>query len=385
MAMPVEDSKLLSAVELISEKGFGGICEAMQLLVNEAMLVERSRYLQAEHYERKTERISYANGFKPKHLKTQMGELSLSVPQTRDGNFYPSFLEKGIRSERAFKIALAEMYVHGVSTRKVNDILEELCGFQVSSTEVSRASKLLDDELEEWKKRPLGRYHYLWIDARYEKVRQGGCVIDCAVLVAYGVDERGKRDILGVSVSLSEAEIHWRTFLESLVSRGLNGLKLITSDAHGGLKAALKAVFPSVPWQRCQFHLQQNAQAYVTKKSKKGEVAESIRAIFNAENLTEAERMLKLSISKYEKEMPQLAAWMEENIAEGLTVFNFPAVHRKRLRTSNIAERINQEMRRRTQIVRVFPNTRACERLVGAILMETYEIWQTDCVYLTVQ
>jgi putative transposase len=385
MAMHVNDSKLISAVELISEKGFAGMCEAMQVLLNEAMRVERNRYLQADHYERKTERISYANGFKPKHLKTQIGELSLSVPQTRDGNFYPSFLEKGIRSERAFKIALAEMYVHGVSTRKVNDILEELCGFQVTSTEVSRASKLLDDELAEWKKRPLGRYHYLWVDARYEKVRQGGCVIDCAVLVAYGVDERGKRDILGLSVSLSEAEIHWRTFFESLVSRGLNGLKLITSDAHGGLKAALKTVFPSVPWQRCQFHLQQNAQAYVTKKSKKGEVAESIRAIFNAENLTEAERMLKLSISKYEKEMPQLAAWMEKNISEGLTVFNFPAVHRKRLRTSNIAERINQEMRRRTQIVRVFPNTQACERLIGAILMETYEGWQTDCVYLTVQ
>ena len=385
MAMPVEDNKLLTAVELISEKGFGGMGEAMQLLVNEAMRVERGRYLQADHYERKSERVSYANGFKPKNLKTQLGELSLIVPQTRDGNFYPSFLEKGIRSERAFKIALAEMYVHGVSTRKVNEIIEELCGFKVNSSDVSRASKLLDDELKQWKERPLGRYTYLWLDARYEKVRQGGCVIDSAVLVAYGVDERGKRDILGVSVSLSEAEIHWRAFFESLVLRGLHGLKLITSDAHAGLKAALKAVFPSVPWQRCQFHLQQNAQAYVSKKSKKGEVAESIRAIFNAENLTEAERLLKLSMSKYEKEMPQLSAWMEVNISEGLTVFNFPAVHRKRLRTSNIAERINQELRRRTQIVRVFPNVQACERLVGAILMETYEVWQTDCVYLSVQ
>lgn len=385
MAMLVEDTKLLSAVELISEKGFLGMGEAMQILVNEAMRLERSRYLRADPYERKSERISYANGFKDKQLKTQIGELSLQVPQTRDGNFYPSFLEKGIRSERAFKTALAEMYVQGVSTRKVNEIIEELCGFAVTSSEVSRAAKLLDDELTKWRQRPLGRYIYLWLDARYEKVREGGCVIDCAVLVAYGLDERGKRDILGVSVSLSEHEVHWRTFFESLVTRGLHGLKLLTSDAHSGLKAALKAVFPSVPWQRCQFHLQQNAQAYVTKKSKKIEVAESIRAMFNAENLTEAQRLLKQSVLKYEKDMPALAAWMEENIPEGLTVFNFPSVHRKRLRTSNIAERINQEIRRRTRVIRVFPNIQACERIVGAILMETYELWQTDCTYLSVQ
>lgn len=385
MAMVVEDNKLLSAVELISEKGFLGMGEAIQILVNEAMKLERSRYLQAEPYERKSERISYGNGFKPKQLKTQLGELHLNIPQTRDGNFYPSFLEKGIRSERAFKLALAEMYVQGVSTRKVNEIIEELCGFEVSSQAVSRASKLLDDEITQWKQRPLGRYVYLWVDARYEKVRQGGCVMDCAVLVAYGLDEKGKRDILGFSVSLSESEVHWRAFFESLVTRGLHGLKLIISDAHSGLKAALKAVFPSVPWQRCQFHLQQNAQAYVAKRSKKTEVAESIRAIFNAENLAEAERLLKQSMNKYEKDMPQLASWMEENIPEGLAVFNFPSPHRQRIRTSNIAERINQELRRRTQIVRVFPNTKACERLVGALLMETYETWQTDTTYLKIQ
>lgn len=384
MAMQVEDNKLLSAVEVISERGFSGIGEAMQILVNEAMKLERSRYLQAEHYERKSERVSYANGYKPKQLKTQLGELNLKVPQTRDGNFYPSFLEKGIRSERAFKIALSEMYVQGVSTRNVNKIIEELCGFEVSSQEVSRAAKLLDDEITQWKQRPLGRYVYLWVDARYEKIREGGCVTDCAVLVAYGLDERGRRDILGVSVSLSESEVHWRTFFESLVTRGLHGLKLIISDAHSGLKAALKAVFPSVPWQRCQFHLQQNAQAYVSKKSKKMEVAESIRAMFNAENLAEAQRLLKQSINKYEKDMPQLAAWMEENIPEGLTVFNFPSTHRQRIRTSNIAERINQELRRRTQVVRVFPNAKACERLIAAILIETYEIWQTDPTYLKV-
>src|SRR5579872_3899245 len=370
MAVRVNDSKLSEVVELISERGFAGMAEAMQILLNEAMLVERARHLQVQPYERSPVRQDYANGFKPKLLKTQLGELSLNVPQVRDGDFYPSFLEKGIRSERALKLALAEMYVQGVSTRKVNAVLQELCGLEISSTEVSRAAKLLDEELSNWKKRPLNKYHYVFLDARYEKVRQSGCVVDCAILIAYGVNEEGKREILGLSVSLSENEVHWRNFLESLVGRGLNGVKLIVSDAHSGLKAALRAVFPSVPWQRCQFHLQQNAQAYVTKRDRKSEVAGSIRAIFDAENMTEAERILKQTVMKYEKEMPQLVAWMQENISEGLTIFNFPPAHRRRLRTSNIAERVNQEIRRRSRVARIFPNTASCERLAGALVME---------------
>ena len=269
MALRVNDTKISEAIELIAEKGFAGMTEAMQILFNEAMLIERSRYLQVEPYERSEWRQDYANGFKPKQLKTRLGELSLQVPQVRSSAFYPSFLEKGIRSERALKMALAEMYVQGVSTRKVDAILQELCGLQVSSTEVSRAAKLLDEELAKWKQRPLGKYPFVWVDARYEKVRQSGCVIDSAVLIAYGIHEEGKREIIGVSVSLSEAEIHWRGFLESLITRGLHGIELIISDAHSGLKAALKAVFPSIPWQRCQFHLQQNAQAYVTKQPRK--------------------------------------------------------------------------------------------------------------------
>jgi len=385
MAVRVNDSKLSEVVELISERGFAGMAEAMQILLNEAMLVERARHLQVQPYERSPVRQDYANGFKPKLLKTQLGELSLNVPQVRDGDFYPSFLEKGIRSERALKLALAEMYVQGVSTRKVNAVLQELCGLEISSTEVSRAAKLLDEELSNWKKRPLNKYHYVFLDARYEKVRQSGCVVDCAILIAYGVNEEGKREILGLSVSLSENEVHWRNFLESLVGRGLNGVKLIVSDAHSGLKAALRAVFPSVPWQRCQFHLQQNAQAYVTKRDRKSEVAGSIRAIFDAENMTEAERILKQTVMKYEKEMPQLVAWMQENISEGLTIFNFPPAHRRRLRTSNIAERVNQEIRRRSRVARIFPNTASCERLAGALVMEISEQWLSGTIYLNVE
>src|SRR5579871_5015530 len=188
MAMHVENNKLSEAVKLIAEQGFGGMAEAMQILLNEAMLIERTRHLQALPYERNPLRQDYANGFKPKQLKTQLGELSLNVPQVREGEFYPSFLEKGIRSERALKLALAEMYVQGVSTRKVNAVLQELCGLEISSTEVSRAAKLLDEELSNWKKRPLNKYHYIFLDARYEKVRESGCVIDCAILIAYGVN-----------------------------------------------------------------------------------------------------------------------------------------------------------------------------------------------------
>jgi len=384
MAMRVNDSKLLEIVELISEQGFSGMAEAVQILLNEAMLVERTRHLQAQPYERSPLRQDYANGFKAKRLKTQLGELSLNVPQVREANFYPSFLDKGIRSERALRLALAEMYVQGVSTRKVNAVLQELCGLEISSTEVSRAAKLLDEELLSWKQRALDKYHYIFLDARYEKVRESGCVIDCALLIAYGINEQGKREILGLSVSLSESEVHWRNFLESLTSRGLNGIKMIASDAHSGLKAALRAVFPSVPWQRCQFHLQQNAQAYVTKRDRKSEVAGSIRAIFDAENREEAERILKQTVAKYEKEMPQLATWMQENIAEGLTVFSFPSSHRRRLRTSNIAERVNQEIRRRTRVARIFPNVASCERLAGAIVMEISEQWLLNTLYLNV-
>lgn len=382
MAMPAHDNKISEAVELIAAKGFAGMTEAMQILFNEAMRIERNRYLGAEPYERNENRQDYANGFKSKQLKTKVGELSLQIPQVRSSEFYPSFLERGVRSERALKIALAEMYVQGVSTRKVETILHELCGLEVTSTEVSRAAKLLDEELQKWKTRLLGKYGFLFFDARYEKVRQGGCVIECAVLIAYGINEQGNREILGISVSLSEAEIHWRLFLESLVSRGLHGAELITSDAHPGLKAALKAVFPSVPWQRCQFHLQQNAQSYVTKQSRKREVAESIRAIFNAENKTEAERLVKLTVEKYKSDMPKLSQWIEENINEGLTVFHFPSQHRQRLRTSNIAERVNQEIKKRTRVAKIFPNVESCERLIGAIVMEISEEWITGKTYL---
>jgi transposase-like protein len=243
------------------------MAEAIEILMNEAMKLERSEVLGARPHERTESRRGYANGFKPKRVNSRLGRLNLQVPQTRDVEFYPAALERGERSERALKLAVAEMYVQGVSTRKVQKITAELCGLDVSSMQVSRAAELLDEELTAWRERALGAVPYVILDARYEKVRHGGSVRDCAVLVAIGILEDGKRSVLGTSVSLSEAEVHWRTFLDSLIERGLHAVQLIVSDSHAGLKQARRACFPGAPWQRCQFHLMQNALHYVPKVS----------------------------------------------------------------------------------------------------------------------
>jgi putative transposase len=380
-----EDFTLPSEMlEQIAAQGFGILPELIRIVINTAMQVERQKYLGAGPFERSPERRGQANGYKPKTVKTRLGEVTFDVPQVREGGFYPEALEKGLRSERALKLTLAEMYVQGVSTRKVSAITERLCGTEVSSSQVSRATALLDETLEAWRKRPLGEIVYLILDARYEKVRQDGQIRDAAILIASGIDRAGKRSILGVSVSLSEQEVHWRTFLQSLVARGLSGVQLITSDDHLGLKAARLAVFGGIPWQRCQFHLQQNASAYVPRRDMLAEVADDIRTIFNAPDRANAEIYLTKAVLKYAKTASRLADWLEKNIPEGLTAFSFPAEHRRRIRTTNGLERVNKEVHRRTQVVNIFPNETACLRLICAILMEKDEEWQTGKIYLTI-
>ena len=373
-------------VEQIADQGMAYVPELIRTVVNTAMRIERQKYLGVRApFERSPERRDQANGYKPKTVATRMGEITFEVPQVRTGDFYPGALERGIRSERALKIALGEMYVQGVSTRKVAAITEKLCGFEVSSSQVSQAAALLDEQLQAWRERPLGRYPYLYLDAHYEKVRQSGQVRDAAVLKAVGVNAEGKREALGVSVSLSEHEVHWRTFLQSLVARGLTGVELITSDAHSGLRAARRAVFGGVPWQRCQFHLQQNAQAYVPRLELRTSVAADIRSIFNAPNRPEADRLLTQLVAKYTQSAPKLASWMEENIPEGLTVFALPSAHQRRLRTSNCVERLTREIRRRSRVAVLFPNEASCLRLVSAVVMEISEEWQTGRTYLRLE
>lgn len=382
MTHQTESNPLDAMIQALDEHGFDGLARALEILFNEAMKIERSAALGAQPYERSEQRRGYANGFKPKTLATRVGRLELEIPQTRGVEFYPQSLERGVRSERALKLAVAEMYVQGVSTRKVTEITSELCGLEVSSSQVSRAAQLLDEELDSWRSRSLGKLPYLLLDARYEKVRHGGSIVDCAVLVATGVLPDGKRTVLGVSVSLSEAEVHWREFLASLVERGLHGVELITSDAHEGLKAARQAVFPGVPWQRCQFHLQQNAAAYVPKVEMRIAVAADLRGVFNAPDQAEAERLLKLMLDKYRPIAPRLAEWLEENVPEGLTVFTRPAAHRRRLRTTNLIERLNKEIHRRTRVATLFPNEASLLRLVSAVLVEVDQEWQTGIRYL---
>jgi transposase-like protein len=369
-------------LELLIDHGFEGMAQAMQTLLNEAMKIERSQVLGAQPYQRTSQRRGYANGFKPKTVNTRLGALELAVPQTRGIDFYPSSLERGTRSERALKLAVAEMYLQGVSTRKVTAIMEELCGQEVTSMQVSRAVTALDDELAKWRERPLGEIRYLQLDARYEKVRTGGAVVSSSLLIATGIDPDGHRTILGVSVSLSEAEVHWREFLASLQSRGMHGVRMITSDDHAGLRAALQARFTGVKWQRCQFHLAKNMLEYVPPNVPQPEVSADLRAVFNAPNRAEADRLLGLMVQKYAPAAPKLAAWLEANVPEGLTVFDFPAEHRRRLRTNNCLERLNREIKRRTRVASIFPNEASLLRLATAVLMETDDEWQTEKRYL---
>jgi transposase-like protein len=369
-------------LEQIAAQGFDALPELIRIVINEAMRLERQRYLGVAPYQRSPERRGHGNGFKDHTERTRLGEITFAVPQVREGGFFPQALEKGLRSERALTLALAEMYVQGVSTRKVTAVVEQLCGSSVSSSQVSRAAAVLDEKLEAWRNRPLGEMVYLYLDARYERVRQDGQVRDAAILIATGVDPTGHRQVLGVSVALGEQEVHWRSFLQCLETRGLRGLRLIISDDHAGLKAARQAVFGGVPWQRCQYHLQQNAQAYVPRKEMQSEVAGDIRMVFNAPDRTTANAYLTRIVQKYAKSASRLADWLEKNIPEGLTVFAFPAAHQRRLRTSNSLERVNRELDRRTTVVSIFPNEASCLRLVSAVLIELDEAWQDERIYL---
>jgi len=385
MTHPTQFSGCREAIQLLAEHGFDGLAEVIELLLNEMMKIERCEALGAAPYQRTEQRRGYANGYKDKTVHSRIGDLHLDVPQTRDVDFYPQALERGIRSERALTAALAEMYVQGVSTRKVSKIVHELCGHEVSSSTVSRLTTQLDQELQRWRERPLGDVWYLILDARYEHVRRGGTVVDMSLLVAIGITSDGHRTVLGASVSDSEAEVHWRGFFQSLLARGLCGVRYIVSDAHEGLKAARQACFAGVPWQRCQFHLMQNAMHYIPSEAMHEEVVADLRDIFDAPDRAEADRRLRRAVEKYADPAPKLADWMEINVPESLTVFCLPARHRVRMRTSNMLERLNRELKRRNRVVSIFPNEASLLRLASAVLMEVDEGWISGKKYLTME
>ena len=372
-------------LEQLMQEGAAAFGKVLEKLLNLAMQLERSEFLGAEPYQRTSRRRDHANGFKDKTVSTRVGKLKLKIPQVRNLSFYPQSLQRGCRSEKALKLAIAEMYVTGVSTRKVSRITEQLCGTEISATQVSRMAQLLDEELEQFRQRELGQYPVVYLDAHYEKVRVQGTIQDLAILKAIAVNRWGKREVLGVSVALSEAEVHWREFLQVLQRRGLKGIQLVVSDDHAGLRAARRAVWPAVPWQRCQFHLAQNAQARAHNRAQAREMGQAIRDIFNCPSLADAEAMVTAVAQRFRKENPRWVKWLEENIPEGFTVYRFARSSHRRIRTVNGLERVNREIRRRTRVVGIFPNQASVLRLTSAVLAEIHEEWITGRQYLNLK
>ncbi len=328
------DTEIIEMLQTPMDEGMQGFPAVAARMYNLAMQFEREPHLGAGRYERTGERTGYANGHKPKTLKTAAGNLRLRIPQVRasDRPFYPRSPERGTRSDRTIRMAVAEMYVKGVSTRKVQSVFEEPCDVDVTAEQVSRAMRELDGELENWRKRPIGVVKVLFADATYHKVCVNGVVVATATFIVTGVLEDGHRAVLA----------------------------------------------PGVPWQRCQMHLQQNAQAYVTKSSLKAEVAQDIRPVFNARPLDEARRILADIVEKSARTQSRLSAWMEDDIPEGLTVFAFPAAVRQFLRTNNMEENLNRQIRQRTRLRPAFPNVDSLPGLVGAICVEISDEWETN-------
>ena len=374
------DTEIIGMMQMLMEEGTHAIPAVVARMYNLAMQFEREMHLNASKYERTEGRTGYANGYKPKTITTGSGKIQLQIPQVRgsDRPFYPKSLERGSRSDRALRMAVAEMYVKGVSTRKVQSIFSELCDVNITADQVSRATQELDAELSNWRNRPIGEVKVLFLDATYHKVRMDGIVVPMATFIVTGVLADGHRSVLAVDSEQSESEVHWRKVLAGLKERGMHGVQLIISENHDGLKAARQATLPGIPWQRCQMHLQQNAQAYVTKASLKGEVASDIRSVFNARSLEDARRLLAEIVEKYSKMQSKLSAWMEDNIPEGLTVFSFPEQVRQFLRTNNPAENLNRQIKQRTQLIPAFPNVDSLLRLVSAICVEISDDWETS-------
>ena len=343
---------------------------------------EISSFLQAEPYQRTGERTGYRNGYKPRILKTRVGRIELSVPQDREGRFQSDLFARFQRSEKALILALQEAYLQGVSTRKVTKITEQLCGTAFSKSHVSDLCQELDADIQAWRDRPLEQaYPYLIIDATYLYIRTGGKVVSKSVLIVTGVSQSGHREVLALQVAHSETEATWTTLFKDLKNRGLKGVLLVTSDEHNGLVNALKRHFQGASWQHCQTHFHRNIRGITPPKHQR-QVTDALKDVFNATNLQTAQRRLNEMIETYENILPKLAEKLDRDALHCLTCLDFPQQHRKRLRTTNSLERLNREIKRRADVVQIFPNDQACERLVGALCMEWSEDWITGRRYL---
>jgi putative transposase len=363
--------------------------DLMRHLVREVMQeileVEMTDALGAEPGERTEARLGYRAGHYPRTLITRVGKLELRVPRDRDGRFSTELFERYQRSEKALVSALAEMYVQGVSTRKVKAITEELCGHSFSASAISSVNKGLDESLSQFAHRRLDEpYPYLILDARYERVREGGVIRSQAVLIAIGINTDGYRQILGVDLASRESQTSWREFLVGLKERGLNGVEFVVSDDHQGLKRSLMEILPEAAWQRCYVHFLRNALDHMPRKAS-DDCLQELRWLYDRRNLSEAQKDLSSWICRWQKTYPRLCDWAEENIAETLTFYRLPLGHHKHLKSTNMLERLNEEIKRRTRVVRIFPNQESCLRLVRALAVETHEGWLEEHRYLNMQ
>jgi putative transposase len=332
----------------------------LEWMVQQALEHEMTEHLGAESYERSEARLGYRNGHRERVFTTRLGDLELLIPLDRDGTFSTTLFERCQRSEKALYLSLMEMYVQGVSTRKVKGITEKLCGREFSASLVSKLAAGLDEKVEDWRNRELGHHPYLIVDATYQKVRRGGRVISQGILIALGIDMKGMRDILEVRVADTENETTWSDLFRDLKRRGLKDVQLVTSDDHEGIKAAARRYFQGASWQRCQCHFTKNVLTLATK-SQKTELKADLRAIFNADDIEALQYHLEEIIHKWSEKRPAVADKLDEEIADCLSVFCFPGPHRKRMRTTNTLERFNEEIRRRTRVLRIFPNERSAD------------------------
>jgi putative transposase len=358
---------------------------ALEALLQAALEVEMTEAIGAEKGERTGTRLSYRSGYYGRSLITRVGTLELRVPQDRLGRFSSDLFERYQRSEKALVGTLAEMYVQGVSTRKVKAVTEALCGHSFSASSISAVNKSLDEALRRFAERRLSEpFPYLILDARYEKVRESGIIVSQAVLVAVAVDGEGRRQVLGVELANRESRSSWRDFLSGLKQRGLFGVEFVVSDDHEGLKQAIREVLPGAVWQRCYVHFLRNALDYVPRKVA-DDCLQELRWIYDRRDLTEVRRDIAAWLAKWQTKYPKLCDWVEDNIEETLAYYRLPLPHHKHMKSTNMLERLNQEIKRRTHVVRIFPNTESCLRLVRALVVETHENWLEGTRYLNMQ
>lgn len=358
----------------------GRLREFVEEVIDQALRVEQSRYLQAGPYERKDGRRGHRNGTKPRTFKTRVGELHLNQPQTRGCDpYHPSLYARWQRSERALLVCCAEMYFQGVSTRKVQAVLDSLCGCEISAGTVSRIASELDEKLSTFRSRRLDgvEYPYLLIDARYEKVRLHGHVVSQAVLVVTGVNSLGFREVLDWRVADSESESSWGEVFRCLKDRGLRGLQLVVSDAHGGIRKALARHFQGVSWQRCRVHFVRELMKKVSWRDAKGLVAEFKSVLAPEDRLECLQRAEEMAV-RWEDRQPKVSAMLRDGFESCLTVCGLPHEHHRRLNSTNMLERVMRELKRRTRVVGIFPNLASLDRLIGSQLLELDEGWRVE-------